>query len=49
MIRWSVYDEGLKIWIDGDLVATIPANEFRYLLAELAQHQKYWNENDAKV
>ena len=43
---WSVYDGGLKIWVDGALVAEIATDQFKYLLADLAQHQKYWDKDD---
>ena len=30
-IRWSVYDDGLRLWIDGKHVGTIPTNELLHL------------------
>jgi len=43
--RWAVYDEALKIWYDGELVAQIPPSEFKFLLADLAEHLK-WQETE---
>ena len=34
--RWAVYDEGLKVWHDGELVAKIDPSQFKYILADLA-------------
>jgi len=45
-VRWAVYDEGLKIWYNGELVAVIHPSEFKHLLAELAQHIRW--QDDAK-
>lgn len=39
--RWSVYDDGLKIWDNGQLIAKIHPSEFKYLLADLAAWLKY--------
>ena len=36
MIRWAVYDEGMKIWKDGKLMAIIPCSQFKYILSDLA-------------
>jgi len=41
--RWAVYDEGLKVWYDGELVAKIDPSEFKYLLAELAVYLRHSN------
>ena len=30
-IRWSVYDDGLRLWIDGKHVGTIPTDELLHL------------------
>ena len=30
-IRWSVYDDGLRLWIDGQHIGTIPTNELLHL------------------
>ena len=34
--RWAVYDDGLKIWYNGKLIAEIHPDEFPYLLSDLA-------------
>jgi hypothetical protein len=34
--RWAVYDDCLKVWYNGELVAKIPPSDFKYLLSELA-------------
>ena len=39
--RWAVYDEGLKVWYDGELVAKIDSSQFKYILAELALWLKH--------
>ena len=36
--RWAVYDDGLKIWYNGKLIAEIHPDEFPYLLSDLAMH-----------
>lgn len=45
--RWAVYDEGLKIWYDGELVAKIHPSDFKYLIKDLAEHLA-WQDNNAK-
>ena len=30
-IRWSVYDAGLRLWIDGEHIGTIPTDELLHL------------------
>lgn len=45
MTRWAVYDEGLKVWFDGELVALIDPSEFKYLLKDLAEHLA-WQETE---
>lgn len=30
-IRWSVYDDGLRLWVDGEHIGTIPTNELLHL------------------
>ena len=35
--NWAVYDDGLKIWFDGELLAKIdPSSQFKYILSDLA-------------
>lgn len=36
MVRWSVYDDGLRVWVDGKLVATIPAKDLPYVMKAVA-------------
>ena len=36
MIRWAVYDDGLKIWDNGKLIAVIPTSDFKYIFSDLA-------------
>jgi len=38
--RWAVYDDGLKIWYNGKLIAEIHPDEFPYLLSDLAVYMK---------
>ncbi len=38
--RWAVYDDGLKIWYNGKLIAEIDPDEFPYLLSDLAVYMK---------
>ena len=35
MINWAVYDEGMKVWKDGKLMAIIPCSQFK-ILSDLA-------------
>jgi hypothetical protein len=35
-MRWAVYDDGLRIWDNGELIAKIPPKDFKYLLSDLA-------------
>jgi len=44
--RWAVYDDGLKVWYDGELVAKIHTSEFKYILADLALWLKHNNGED---
>ena len=36
--RWAVYDDGLKIWYNGKLIAEIHPDDFPYLLSDLAMY-----------
>jgi len=50
--RWAVYDDGLRVWYDGELVAKIHTSEFKYILADLAlwlRHNNGEDIGDAKV
>jgi hypothetical protein len=40
-LRWAVYDEGLKIWYNGELIAQIEPEQFPFLLADIAVHLQY--------
>ena len=31
VIRWSVYDDGLRLWVDGQHIGTIPTDELLHL------------------
>ena len=44
--RWAVYDDGLKVWYDGELVAKIDTSEFKYILADLALWLRHNNGED---
>ena len=44
--RWAVYDDGLKVWYDGELVAKIDPSEFKYLLAELAVYLRHYDSEE---
>jgi hypothetical protein len=43
--RWAVYDEGLKVWYDGELVAKIHPSDFKYLIKDLAEHLAWQDDN----
>tara|TARA_Y100001951_G_C11265739_1_gene255391 strand:- start:1028 stop:1201 length:174 start_codon:yes stop_codon:yes gene_type:complete len=46
---WAVYDDGLKVWFDGELVAKIDPSQFKYILADLAlwlKHNEGKDESD---
>ena len=43
---WAVYQKKLCIWIDGDLVAEIPASQWHRLIRDLAD--QFWT-NEAEV
>ena len=36
MINWAVYDEGMKIWKDGKLIAIIPRSQLKYRRSDWA-------------
>jgi hypothetical protein len=38
-LRWSVYDDGLRIWTSerGEYVGTIPTRELKYILRDMAR------------
>ena len=36
MVRWSVYDDGLRVWVDGKLVAIIPPRDMPYVMKAVA-------------
>ena len=50
--RWAVYDDGLKIWFNGVLVAVIDPSEFPHLMSDLAlwlKHDSAEGQGDGKV
>ena len=50
--RWAVYDDGLKIWFNGELVAKIDPSEFPHLMSDLAlwlKHDSAEGQGDGKV
>ncbi len=52
MIRWAVYDEGLKIWDNGKLIAVIPTSDFKYIFSDLAlwlRHNSEERQEDGQV
>jgi len=34
--RWAVYDDGLRVWDNGKLIAVLPTSDFKYILSDLA-------------
>lgn len=46
-ICWAVYPEGLKIWDNGKLIATIPPKDFIHMISQLAQALQYQRDDDA--
>ena len=36
MVRWSVYDDGLRVGVDGKLVAIIPPRDMPYGMKAVA-------------
>ena len=38
-LRWSVYNDGLRIWTSerGEYVGTIPTRELKYILRDMAR------------
>ena len=44
-VRWAVYDDALKVWYNGELVAKIHPSEFKYLIKDLAEHQAWQDQN----
>ena len=50
--RWAVYDDGLKIWFNGVLVAVIEPSEFKHMGSDLAlwlRHDDAEGQGDGKV
>ena len=50
--RWAVYDDGLKIWFDGELVAKIHPSEFKHMVSDLAlwlRHNDAEDQGDGKI
>ena len=49
---WAVYDDGLKVWYDGELVAKIDSSQFKYILADLAlwlRHNDKEGQEDGEI
>lgn len=44
--RWWVYDDGLRVWVKGELVAVIDPDQFKYLVARLAHHMAFHKKDD---
>ena len=44
MINWAIYNEGMKVWKDGKLMAIIPCSQFKYILSDLALWLRHNNE-----
>ena len=40
-LRWAVYDDGLRIWYNGELIAKIPPKEFPFILAEMSVYLRH--------
>ena len=43
--HWDVRDDGLHVWDDGVKVALIHPENFKHLVAELAEHLR-WQETE---
>jgi hypothetical protein len=39
--RWAAYDDGLRIWMKGELVGVIPKRELPHLIADVANKLRY--------
>ena len=46
-IFWAVHPEGLKIWDNGELIATIPPEDFIHMISHLARALQYQRDDDA--
>ena len=40
MVNWAVYDDGMRIWIDGELVAVIHPSQFIFMLKDIVKHME---------
>ncbi len=50
--RWAVYDDGLKIWFNGVLVAVVEPSEFKHMVSDLAlwlRHNDAKDQGDGKI
>ena len=45
MTRWAVYEDGLRVWVDGELVAVIPPEELKHIIADAAELLR-WHETE---
>ena len=43
MIRWAVYDEGMKIWKDGKLVGVIDPEQYPHILSDIAVYLRHYS------
>lgn len=46
IVTWAVYTAGLRVYLDGKHIATIPRQKLKYLLADLAKDLA-WHEETA--
>lgn len=37
MVTWAIYTAGLRVYLDGKHIATVPRNKLKYLLADIAK------------
>lgn len=37
MVTWAVYTAGLRVYLDGKHIATVPRHKLKYLLADVAK------------
>lgn len=38
MVNWAVYDDGMRIWVDGQLVAVIQPEQFTFMVTDIVKH-----------
>lgn len=37
IVTWAVYTAGLRVYLDGKHIATVPRHKLKYLLADVAK------------